>query len=83
VPRGGNGNDNAHPPIYPTKLASAANYNTWRGNKPDLIKVYEFVCRHFLACCSLPAIAFKTQAGLCSMPATSSPTLQTLISLDQ
>jgi len=28
------------------------------------IKVYEFVCRHFLACCSLPAIAFKTQAGL-------------------
>ena len=59
-PRAGGNNDNAHPPIYPTKLASAAEYATWRRKNPDLPKVYEFVCRHFLACCSLPAVAHKT-----------------------
>ena len=59
-PRAGGNNDNAHPPIYPTKLASAAEYATWRRKNPNLPKVYEFVCRHFLACCSLPAVAHKT-----------------------
>ena len=59
-PRAGGHNDNAHPPIYPTKLMSAAEYETWRRKNPNLPKVYEFVCRHFLACCSLPAVAHKT-----------------------
>ena len=59
-PRAGGNNDNAHPPIYPTKLMSAAEYETWRRKNPNLPRVYEFVCRHFLACCSLPAVAHKT-----------------------
>jgi DNA topoisomerase-3 len=59
-PRAGGNNDNAHPPIYPTKLMSLAEYETWRRKNPNLPKVYEFVCRHFLACCSLPAVAHKT-----------------------
>ena len=60
MPRPGRNNDNAHPPIYPTKLASDADCQSWRGRNPNLVKVYEFVCRHFLACCSLPAVAHKT-----------------------
>ena len=59
-PRAGSNNDNAHPPIYPTKLASGNDYNTWRNKNQNLIKVYEFVSRHFLATCSLPAVAHKT-----------------------
>ena len=59
-PPGGGHDDKAHPPIYPTKLASNQDYNTWRNRNPKLIDVYEFVCRHFLASCSLPAVSHKT-----------------------
>lgn len=52
-PRKGNRNDEAHPPIHPLKWA------------PDLkelpeIRVYEFVCRHFLACCSKDAVGSES-----------------------
>ena len=59
-PPGGGHDDKAHPPIYPTKPASEQDYATWRNRNPRLIDVYEFVCRHFLASCSLPAVAHKT-----------------------
>lgn len=59
-PRAGSNNDNAHPPIYPTKLASGNDYETFRRKNANLVKVYEFVARHFLACCSAPAVAHKT-----------------------
>ena len=29
-----------------------------------MVKIYEFVCRHFLAACSLPAIAHKTKVEI-------------------
>ncbi|KAH9257074.1 hypothetical protein BASA81_004895 [Batrachochytrium salamandrivorans] len=53
-PRPGPKNDQAHPPIHPLKFA------------PELhdqaeVRVYEFVCRHFLACCSRDATGFESQ----------------------
>ena len=51
-PRKGKNNDKAHPPIHPTKDGS------------DLVgaeaKVYEFVARRFLACCSDDAHGLET-----------------------
>ena len=61
LPRRGSNNDNAHPPIYPTKLMSEREYGTLRGKNPNLPKVYDFVCRHFLACCSKPAVAHRSE----------------------
>lgn len=55
APRAGGADDQAHPPIHPTKsvpLASIAD-ETER-------KVYEFVARHFLACCSQDAKGHQT-----------------------
>jgi len=48
-PRNGPHNDNAHPPIHPSKvmLKTDATTEEW--------KVYELVTRHFLACCSQDA----------------------------
>jgi DNA topoisomerase-3 len=51
-PRKGKNNDNAHPPIHPTKHA-----NHFHG---DDKKVYEFVTRRFLACCSKDAQGLET-----------------------
>ena len=45
-PRQGRHNDQAHPPIHPV------NYVTRDRLKDDEKKVYEFVVRRFLACCS-------------------------------
>ena len=61
-PGNGGHDDQAHPPIYPTKLASQNDYVSWRNGQfgANMVKVYEFVCRHFLAACSLPAIAHMT-----------------------
>ncbi|XP_030646362.1 DNA topoisomerase 3-alpha [Chanos chanos] len=47
TPRNGNKSDQAHPPIHPTKYT-----NTLQGNEKRL---YEFIVRHFLACCSKDA----------------------------
>lgn len=57
-PRGGKHDDKAHPPIYPVKYA---NVDLLRG---DQKKVYEFVARRFLACCSDDARGFQTKVEL-------------------
>ncbi len=51
-PRKGRNNDKAHPPIHPT--AHAGNLTG------DEKKVYEYVTRRFLACCSKDAKGFET-----------------------
>jgi DNA topoisomerase-3 len=43
-PRKGKGDDQSHPPIHPIKEGQSLTGNEAR--------VYEFVVRHFLACCS-------------------------------
>lgn len=54
-PRKGKNNDNAHPPIHPTKLL------TRDMAENDLqFKVYELVTRHYLACCSKNALGDET-----------------------
>ncbi|KAF8499652.1 DNA topoisomerase [Russula emetica] len=51
-PRRGKNNDNAHPPIHPTAHA---------GNLAgDEKRIYEFITRRFLACCSKDALGFET-----------------------
>ncbi|KAG7008699.1 DNA topoisomerase 3 [Physcia stellaris] len=45
-PRGGRNNDQAHPPIHPVNYVSPGSLGQ------DERKVYEFVVRRFLACCS-------------------------------
>ncbi|XP_067928784.1 DNA topoisomerase 3-alpha-like [Watersipora subatra] len=52
TPRNGNKSDQAHPPIHPTKYADNLT--------GDEKKVYEFITRHFLACCSQDARGFET-----------------------
>ncbi|TRY65801.1 hypothetical protein DNTS_024082 [Danionella cerebrum] len=47
TPRNGNKTDQAHPPIHPTKYT-----NRLQGNERTL---YDFIVRHFLACCSKDA----------------------------
>ncbi|XP_060116558.1 LOW QUALITY PROTEIN: DNA topoisomerase 3-alpha [Heteronotia binoei] len=47
TPRNGTKSDQAHPPIHPTKYTDSL-----QGNEQRL---YEFVVRHFLACCSQDA----------------------------
>ncbi|KAL6766703.1 hypothetical protein ACKKBG_A37025 [Auxenochlorella protothecoides x Auxenochlorella symbiontica] len=46
-PRSGGHNDQAHPPIHPTA--------PFQADGSDKARLYEFICRHFLACCSLDA----------------------------
>ncbi|KAH9985367.1 prokaryotic type I DNA topoisomerase [Russula vinacea] len=51
-PRRGKNNDQAHPPIHPTAHA---------GNLAgDEKRIYEFITRRFLACCSKDALGFET-----------------------
>ena len=45
-PRSGAGDDNAHPPIHPTKMIPLDQL------QGDERKLYELVTRHFLAVCS-------------------------------
>lgn len=52
-PRSGKNNDEAHPPIHPVGSAAAANLNSKEA------KVYEFIVRRFLACCSHDAKGHK------------------------
>uniref|UniRef100_A0AAV1UJH4 DNA topoisomerase n=1 Tax=Peronospora matthiolae TaxID=2874970 RepID=A0AAV1UJH4_9STRA len=55
APRHGNSDDQAHPPIHPTKSVDT---NTLLD--PNEKKVYEFVALHFLACCSRDAKGYQT-----------------------
>jgi DNA topoisomerase III len=55
-PRRGKNNDQAHPPIHPTAHA---------GNLAgDEKRIYEFITRRFLACCSKDALGFETIVGI-------------------
>lgn len=52
-PRNGKNDDHAHPPIHPTAYA---------GNLAgDDKRVYEFIARRFLACCSKNALGYQTR----------------------
>ncbi|KAL2100749.1 hypothetical protein ACEWY4_002510 [Coilia grayii] len=55
-PRNGNKSDQAHPPIHPTKYT-----NSLQGNEKRL---YEFIVRHFLACCSQDAQGQETTVDI-------------------
>ncbi|KAF2744857.1 DNA topoisomerase [Sporormia fimetaria CBS 119925] len=58
-PRSGRNNDNAHPPIHPV------NYVAPSALKNDQErKVYEFVVRRFLACCSEDAVGEATDVDI-------------------
>uniref|UniRef100_A0A7S3GC86 DNA topoisomerase n=1 Tax=Palpitomonas bilix TaxID=652834 RepID=A0A7S3GC86_9EUKA len=50
-PRSGKNNDEAHPPIHPTKLNGLEDIADGRG-----LRLYEMIARHFLACCSCDAV---------------------------
>ncbi|XP_053327854.1 DNA topoisomerase 3-alpha [Spea bombifrons] len=52
TPRNGTKSDQAHPPIHPTKYAG-----NLQGNEQ---RIYEFIVRHFLACCSQDAQGQET-----------------------
>ncbi|KAJ5920856.1 hypothetical protein N7466_009182 [Penicillium verhagenii] len=54
TPRFGRNNDKAHPPIHPVSWVSASQLNA------NEKKVYEFVTRRFLACCSEDALGQGT-----------------------
>ena len=49
-PRPGSHDDQAHPPIHPTKNVELADLVD-----PDEKKIYELVTIHFLACCAQDA----------------------------
>lgn len=57
-PRSGSHDDKAHPPIYPVKYTNIDSMNG------DQKKVYEFVVRRFLACCSDDARGLLTKVEL-------------------
>lgn len=52
-PRTGKNNDNAHPPIHPVKYPDQPLNN-------DEKRLYDLVCRHFLASCSKDGIGHET-----------------------
>ncbi|CAK1596337.1 unnamed protein product [Parnassius mnemosyne] len=56
TPRQGNKSDKAHPPIHPTKYT-----NSLSGNEQRL---YEFIVRSFLACCSKDAQGQETSVAI-------------------
>ncbi|GBP35686.1 DNA topoisomerase 3-alpha [Eumeta japonica] len=56
TPRQGNKSDKAHPPIHPTKYT-----NNLTGNEQ---RIYEFIVRSFLACCSKDAQGQETSVTI-------------------
>ena len=58
TPRSGRNNDQAHPPIHPVNYVVPATLNA------NEKKVYEFVVRRFLACCSEDAKGESTEIEL-------------------
>ncbi|CAK4126993.1 unnamed protein product [Aphanomyces euteiches] len=57
-PRNGKHDDQAHPPIHPTKSVPLGTLSDKER------KVYEFVVLHFLACCSMDARGNQTQVTM-------------------
>jgi DNA topoisomerase III len=53
-PRSGGHDDKAHPPIHPIKQFPG-------DNNPNKARLYEFIVRHFLACCSQDAVGQETK----------------------
>lgn len=58
-PSNGGHNDNAHPPIHPTKFSAGES-----GWSQDHTRIYELVVRHFLACVSQPALGAGTTVDI-------------------
>jgi len=58
-PRQGRNNDKAHPPIHPVNFATPNALSN-----QDERKVYEFVVRRFLACCSEDAKGSRDEVGI-------------------
>ncbi|DAZ94738.1 TPA: hypothetical protein N0F65_011554 [Lagenidium giganteum] len=58
-PRAGNADDQAHPPIHPTKAVDLSSITD-----PAEKKVYELVTLHFLACCSRDAKGHQTNVRM-------------------
>ncbi|CAX42976.1 DNA topoisomerase III, putative [Candida dubliniensis CD36] len=59
VPRSGSHDDKAHPPIHPIKYVSLDTLKSINEKK-----VYEYVVRRFIACCSKDAVGMQTVATL-------------------
>lgn len=59
APRAGNNDDKAHPAIHPVNYVSLDVLET-----ADQKKVYEYVVRRFLACCSKDAVGLQTSVTL-------------------
>ncbi|EMG47260.1 TOP3 DNA topoisomerase 3 [Candida maltosa Xu316] len=59
TPRSGSHDDQAHPPIHPVKFVSLDSLQTL-----DQKKVYEYVVRRFIACCSKDAVGNQTSVTL-------------------
>nr|PIM04076.1 DNA topoisomerase family protein [Toxoplasma gondii COUG] len=57
-PSDGARDDKAHPPIHPLKLMQRSEL------EEEEWKLYEFVTRHFLACCSEDAFGFETRVEI-------------------
>lgn len=62
APRAGKGDDHAHPPIHPTKLLNRESAGGIGGglDASHVYSVYEYVVRHFLACCSRDSVLSET-----------------------
>ncbi|KAF3918784.1 Helicase [Arthrobotrys entomopaga] len=58
-PRRGKHNDKAHPPIHPVAYVTSSALSD-----ADQRKVYDFVVRHFLACCSKDAVGETTTLNI-------------------
>ena len=56
-PRSGNSDDKAHPPIHPVKRFTGDRMS-------DEFRVYDLICRHFIACCSKAAVYEETEVEL-------------------
>jgi DNA topoisomerase-3 len=59
-PRKGLKDDQAHPPIHPTKCVELNQLDN-----DDEKRVYELVTRHFLACCAHDARGSQTKLSIC------------------
>ena len=57
-PKNGKQDDKAHPPIHPVKNAAKEDMG------PDEWRVYEMICRHFLACISKDAVGSETKVDV-------------------